>query len=57
MTNKWMIDPNDAVLLLIDHQSGLFQLVRDMEYRELRNNVIDLAKAAKIAKIPTVATA
>ena len=57
MTNKWMIDPNDAVLLLIDHQSGLFQLVRDMEYRELRNNVIALAKAAKIAKIPTVATA
>jgi hypothetical protein len=26
-----MIDPNDAVLLLIDHQSGLFQLVRDIE--------------------------
>jgi hypothetical protein len=21
--NKWMIDPNDAVMLLIDHQSGL----------------------------------
>jgi len=57
MTNKWMIDPNDAVLLLIDHQSGLFQLVRDMEYRELRNNVVALAKMAKIAKIPTVVTA
>ena len=27
--NKWMIDPKDAVMLLIDHQSGLFQLVRD----------------------------
>ena len=25
--NRWMIDPADAVLLLIDHQSGLFQLV------------------------------
>ncbi len=55
--NKWMIDPNDAVLLLIDHQSGLFQLVRDMDYRELRNNVTALAKMAKIAKIPTVVTA
>ena len=21
--NQWMIDPNDAVMLLIDHQSGL----------------------------------
>jgi hypothetical protein len=31
-----MIDPNDAVLLLIDHQSGLFQLVRDIELPVLR---------------------
>ena len=56
-TNKWMIDTNDAVLLLIDHQSGLFQLVRDVEYTTLRNNVITLAKVAKIAKIPTITTA
>ena len=27
-TNNWMIDPNDAVMLLVDHQSGLFQLLR-----------------------------
>jgi nicotinamidase-related amidase len=56
-TNKWMIDADDAVLLLIDHQTGLFQLVRDMEYADLRNNVITLAKAAHIAKIPTITTA
>jgi nicotinamidase-related amidase len=56
-TNKWMIDTNDAVLLLIDHQTGLFQLVRDMAYADLRNNVITLAKAAHIAKIPTITTA
>ncbi len=56
-TNKWMIDPNDAVLLLIDHQSGLFQLVRDLEYTTLRNNVTTLAKVAHIVKIPTVTTA
>lgn len=31
-----MIDPNDSVLLLIDHQSGLFQLVRDIELPVLR---------------------
>jgi nicotinamidase-related amidase len=55
--NKWMIDADDAVLLLIDHQSGLFQLVRDIEYAELRNNVITLAKVAKIANIPTITTA
>jgi nicotinamidase-related amidase len=56
-SNKWMIDVNDAVLLLIDHQSGLFQLVRDMEYSALRNNVTTLAKVAHIARIPTITTA
>src|SRR5437763_1322136 len=56
-SNKWMIDANDAVLLLIDHQSGLFQLVRDMEYSTLRHNVTTLAKVARIAKIPTITTA
>src|SRR4029079_13717697 len=55
--SKWMIDVNDAALLLIDHQSGLFQLVRDMEYSTLRNNVTTLAKVAHIAKIPTITTA
>ena len=55
--NKWMIDPNDAVLLLIDHQSGLFQLVKDIELPVLRSNVIALAKVSRLAKIPTFTTA
>jgi len=55
--NKWMIDPKDSVLLLIDHQSGLFQLVKDMDVPTLRNNVIALAKAAKLTKTPTFTTA
>lgn len=57
MTNKWMIDPDDAVMLLIDHQSGLFQLVKDIELPVLRGNVIALAKAARLARIPTITTA
>lgn len=52
-----MIDPNDAIMLLIDHQSGLFQLVKDIDLLELRHNVIALAKASKLAKIPTFTTA
>src|SRR5437867_3353116 len=56
-TNKWMIDPNDAVLLLIDHQSGLFQLVRDIDQPTLRHHVCALAKVARLAKIPTFTTA
>src|SRR5512134_2756052 len=55
--NKWMIDPNDAVMLLIDHQSGLFQLVKDIELQELRANVTALAKVSHLARIPTFTTA
>jgi nicotinamidase-related amidase len=55
--NKWMIDPNDAVMLLIDHQSGLFQLIKDIELPVLRSNVIALAKVARLAKVPTFTTA
>ena len=56
-TIKTLIDPNDAVLLLIDHQSGLFQLVADMDMLTLRNNVTALAKVAPLAKAPTFTTA
>ncbi len=45
-----MIDPADAVMCLIDHQSGLFQLVRDIDQPVLRNHAIALAKVAKLAK-------
>ena len=55
--NKWMIDPDDAVMLLIDHQSGLFQLVRDMEITTLRAHATALAKVAYLTKIPTFTTA
>ena len=55
--NKWMIDPDDSVMLLIDHQSGLFQLVRDMEQPILRANATALAKVSHLAKIPTFTTA
>jgi nicotinamidase-related amidase len=56
-TIKTMIDPNDAVMLLVDHQSGLFQLVADMDMLTLRHNVIALAKVAHLGKIPTITTA
>jgi nicotinamidase-related amidase len=52
-----MIKPEDSVLLLIDHQSGLFNLVKDMCIYELRNNVIALAKVATMQKIPVITTA
>lgn len=52
-----LLNPQDAVMLLIDHQSGLFNLVKDMSVRALRNNVIALAKVATMQKIPVITTA
>ena len=41
-----VIDPADSVMLLIDHQSGLFQTVGDMPMPELRQRAAALAKIA-----------
>lgn len=57
MKHQALADPNDAVLLLIDHQSGLFNLVKDMPVVSLRNNIIALAKVATIQKLPVITTA
>lgn len=54
---KPTIDPNDAVMLLIDQQSGLFQLVADMPMPELRARAAALAKMATLANIPVITTA
>lgn len=54
---KPTIDPNDSALLLIDHQSGLFQIVKDFDVPQLRANAIALAKAATLLKMPVITTA
>ena len=52
---KSRFSANDAVLVLIDHQSGIMQLVHDYSPAEFRNNVIGLAKLGKVFKVPTAA--
>lgn len=52
-----VIDPDDAVMLLIDHQSGLFQTVGDMPMPALRNHAAALARMATLAKLPVITTA
>jgi nicotinamidase-related amidase len=54
---KVLIDPADTVILLLDHQSGLFQTVKDISVAELRTNTIILAKVANLMKIPVITTA
>lgn len=52
-----LIDPDDAVLLLIDHQSGLFQVVNDQAYQQVRANTVALARLAGLTGLPVVTTA
>ena len=52
-----LIDTSDTVMLLLDHQAGLFQTVKDVTVTELRNNTIMLAKLATLLKIPVITTA
>jgi nicotinamidase-related amidase len=54
---KPAIDADEAVMLLIDHQSGLFQTVGDMPMPELRARAAALAKMATLAKLPVITTA
>ena len=52
-----LLDPSDTVILLLDHQAGLFQTVKDIPVADLRSNVVMLAKLAKLMKIPVITTA
>jgi len=58
-TNRYQqrLTPDNAALLIIDHQVGLFTGVRDIPVGELKHNVVALAKAAKVLGVPTIVTA
>jgi nicotinamidase-related amidase len=47
---------DNAVLLLVDHQVGLVAGSRFPEPQDLRKNVVGLARASKILRVPIVAT-
>jgi nicotinamidase-related amidase len=50
------LDKNQAVCLLVDHQSGLISLVQDFSPGEFKNNVLALAACAKYFGLPTILT-
>lgn len=52
-----LLDPSDTAILLLDHQSGLFQTVRDLPVADLRRNVEVIARLATRLKIPVITTA
>lgn len=50
------LNKDDAAVLLVDHQSGLTNLVQDFSPDDFKNNVLALADAAKYFNLPTILT-
>lgn len=50
------LTPENATLILVDHQTGLLSFVPSVEALTLKNNVLALAKTGKRFKLPTVLT-
>lgn len=51
------LDKDNAVVLLVDHQTGLISgLVRDYGVTEFKNNVLGLAHTAKFFNLPVILT-
>lgn len=50
------LNSENAALLLVDHQTGLAQCVRDMSPETWKNNAIAIAKVGKIFDLPTILT-
>jgi len=46
----------NAALVLVDHQVGLMTGVRDYSTGELKHNVVALAKAARVLRLPIIVT-
>lgn len=50
------LDKDKAIVLFVDHQSGLCSLVQDFGPDEFQNNIYALADTAKLFKLPVVLT-
>ncbi len=51
-----LLNPDNCTLILIDHQPQMFFGVESANRETIINNVVGLAKAAKIFKVPTILT-
>ena len=50
------LDKNNAAMLLVDHQTGLLSLMRDIDPDKFKNNVLATADLAKYFGLPTILT-
>jgi nicotinamidase-related amidase len=56
MSSLELLSPKNCALALIDHEPQMFFGVQSTDRQTIINNVVGLAKAAKIFKVPTVLT-
>jgi nicotinamidase-related amidase len=50
------LDKANAAVLLVDHQSGLCNIVGDFSPDDFKNNILALAASAKYFELPTILT-
>jgi len=53
---KTLLNPNDHILIMIDHQSQMAFATKSIDTTNLRNNAALVAKAAKEFKVSTILT-
>src|SRR5437660_9867229 len=56
-TDKGLLTPDNCSVIFIDHQPQMFFGVANIDRQDLLNNVLVLAKAAKIFRVPVILTA
>jgi nicotinamidase-related amidase len=56
-TDKGLLTPGNCAVLFIDHQPQMFFGVANIDRQDLLNNVLVLARAAKIFRVPVILTA
>ena len=57
MTKPYIrLDKSNAAVLMVDHQTGLLSLVRDIDPDKFKNNVLAVADLAAYFKLPVILT-
>ena len=54
--HKSAFTPDNAAMLLIDHQVGTMSWVKSIPFDEMKRNALMLAQTARILKLPVVLT-
>lgn len=56
MSKLELLNPQNSVVIFIDHQPQMAFGVANIDRQQLKNNTVGLAKAAKIFNVPTIYT-